>query len=135
MDNYDTESASPVIAAEVEHQDQSSSSLVTKIQATRNTIKAALSTNSFPFAPSSNLELENKLLKNELAGLNFIISEQFIGIHSLAMCDRFATLEARLNNLTGAPQVVETKMVEVEEEEIEAVDKGSKYQNFIQIWL
>lgn len=61
-----------------------------------------------------------------------------IAIHSLAMCDRFAALEARLNNMTGAPQAVETKMVEVEEEEDEDVDKGSKYQNFIRCtgsWL
>lgn len=77
------QSASPVIASKAEQRQQSSSSLVTKIQETRNTIKAALSTEPSASAPSSKLEsrlvaieTENKVLKNELAGLNFIFSKQ-----------------------------------------------------------
>lgn len=75
----------------------SSSSLVTKIQETRNTIKAALNTDQSG-SPSNKLEqrvqaieTENKALKAELA----------------AMCDRFAALEARLNNMTDGAQSAE----------------------------
>jgi len=88
------QTASPVIASKATVQ---SSSLVTKIQETRNTIKAALSTEPNANAPSGKLEqrigaieTENKVLKEELA----------------AMCDRFAALEARLNNMTGSPTPV-----------------------------
>lgn len=81
----------------------SSSSLVNKIQETRNTIKEALSKKPTTGSTSSTgleqrieaIESENKALRQELA----------------AMCDRFTALELRMNNMTGTP-TAETKKEE-----------------------
>lgn len=94
----------------------SQSSLVNKIQETRNTIKAALNTEPVAAAPSTKLEkrieaieTENKALKQELS----------------AMCDRFAALEARLNNLSEAKPTkpeVSKKEEKVDEDDDSDVD-------------
>jgi len=68
------------------------SSLVNKIQATRNTIQEALNSKPGAVNVQDNLEQRIEAVENENKALRRELS---------AMCDRFAALEARLSNVGG----------------------------------
>jgi len=95
-------------------QSPSSSSLVNKIQETRNTIKAALSTETTQHPTSTaalekrieNVENENKQLKADLA----------------AMQERFAALEARLSGSAVSPKAAVPKPTPAPAQEEEESD-------------
>ena len=88
-----------------------SSNLVNKIQETRNNIKEALNkpsaaSDSGLEARIESVEAENKALKTELAGTTPHFWQATFDHFILALTQRFAALESRLNNLgsgTTAP--------------------------------
>jgi len=88
-------------------QSPSSSSLVNKIQETRNTIKAALSTEAAQ-QPSSTAALERRIesVENENKQLRADLA---------SMEERFAALEARLSGSSAAPKPTPAPAAEEEE--------------------
>ena len=105
-----------------------------KIEETRNTIKAALSTETTQHPTSTaalekrieNVENENKQLKADLAGKsrdklcpkNWFISEK----HFLAMQERYAALEARLSGSAVSPKAAAPKPTPAPAQEEEESD-------------
>lgn len=88
------------------------SSLVNKIQATRNTIQEALNSKPGAVNVQDNLEQRIEAVENENKALRRELS---------AMCDRFAALEARLSNV-GAAAPAETPAAPNADEDDEDVD-------------
>ena len=107
---------------------------MTKIQETRNTIKAALSTETTQHPTSTaalekrieNVENENKQLKADLAGKsrdklcpkNWFISENIF----LAMQERLSALEARLSGSAVSPKAAAPKPTPAPAQEEEESD-------------